>query len=153
MGQKDLPTKARDYAFLLLKYRLRSENELRTRLKRKKFPEEVIAKTISFLKEKEFLNDALFAKSWIDARIKRPLGINRIREELKIKGVSREIIQEQLRQLKEDYREADIVKEVAAERFSRMRKLEPLAAKRRLCGYLLRRGFSPDTVYEALRQL
>jgi regulatory protein len=74
--------KARAYAFLLLKFRPRSELELSQRLKRKKFSQEIVFKSIAFLKEKKFLDDDCFARNWINSRIKKPLGLRRLRKEL-----------------------------------------------------------------------
>lgn len=149
----DLLRKARDYAFLLLKFRLRSEKEIYQRLKRKKFREEVINQTLVFLKDKGFLDDQVFTKAWIQSRIKKPLGLRRIRQELKIKGVSSEIIDSQVEETKKNYREEDIVREVAQQRMGQLKGVEPESARRRLYAYLLRRGFSPETVMDTLRQL
>ncbi|MFA5096766.1 MAG: regulatory protein RecX, partial [Candidatus Omnitrophota bacterium] len=73
--------KAREYAFLLLKFRLRSENELVQRLRRKKIPAETIKEVISFLEEKKFIDDNVFARAWLSSRLKRPFGLRRIRQE------------------------------------------------------------------------
>jgi len=145
--------KARNYAFLLLKFRQRSEGELYRRLKKKKFEEEVITKTISFLKDKRFIDDELFAKSWIESRLKRPLGLRKIENELNIKGVDRKIIERQILEIKKHYTEEEIVNRVAQERFSKFKGIEQQAAKRRLYGYLLRRGFSPEVISGVVNQL
>ena len=92
----DALLKAKNYSFLLLKFRPRSEGELTLRLKRKKFDEKVIRATIAFLKEKRFLNDNEFARAWIDYRLKKPLGFRLIQQELRRKGVDKKIIEEQL---------------------------------------------------------
>ena len=47
--------KAKNYCFLLLKFRLRSEYELLERLKNKKFDCQTSEKAVSFLKEKGFI--------------------------------------------------------------------------------------------------
>lgn len=152
-NNKDLLQKARNYAFLLLKFRLRSENELRLRLKKKKFAEAVIEETISFLRQRSFLDDGLFAKSWIQSRIKRPFGLRRIREELRIKGLDKEVINKALQEVEKDYSEEEVVQEIAQERLGRLSGIEPHKAKRRLYAYLLRRGFSPEVVMDTINQL
>lgn len=149
----DFFQKAQAYAFLLLKFRLRSENEIRQRLKRKKFEETLIDKTISFLKEKGFVDDRVFAKAWIDSRIRRPLGLKRLSQELKIKGVSEDIISEQILEAKKSYSEQVIVLDLAKERIKKLKRVEPKKAKQRIFGYLMRRGFSVDTVIEALKEI
>lgn len=142
---------ARDYAFLLLKFRLRSEEEIRQRLNKKKFEAEVIEKAVSFLKEKDFLNDRLFVRAWIKARLQKFLALSLIRRELLLKGVGREIVEAGLRQLLEQgYSEAEAARRIAAQRSERLKGIEPFKARRRLYQYLARRGFSPETIQEAI---
>ena len=144
---------AKEYAFLLLKFRLRSAKELEERLKKKKFNPEIIKEVISFLKEKKFLDDVLFAKGWIQSRIKRPLGIRKIKQELNIKGIDKEIIESNIRELKEDYSEEGIVRELAQERLNKLKGIEPRAAQRRVYAYLIRRGFSPEIIIDVINNL
>jgi regulatory protein len=145
--------KARNYAFLLLKFRLRSEKELYQRLKRKKFEEGVIRETLSFLKDKAFIDDRLFTKTWIEFRLKRPLGLRRIKEELNLKGIPREVIDSEIIATKENYCEEDVVDRIALQKLGQLKGIEPDKAKRRLYAYLLRRGFSPEVVMDAVNQL
>jgi len=147
------PEKARSYAFLLLKFRLRSENELKTRLKQKGFSAELAESTVNFLKEKEFIDDRVFARGWVSSRLKRPLGLRKISLELAQKGVARDIIQDALAQANKDYSESQIVSQLAQQRFSKLKTIEPLKAKARVYGYLMRRGFSPEVIIEAVKQL
>jgi regulatory protein len=145
--------KAKNYAFLLLKFRPRSEKEIYQRLKNKKFNEEIIKNTVAFLKDKEFIDDNYFAKAWIQSRIKRPLGLGKLRAELKVKGVDKEIIDSQIQEIKKDYAEEDIVKAIAKAKISKLKGVEPLKAKRRILGYLLRRGFSAEIAFDVVGQL
>jgi regulatory protein len=145
--------KAKDYAFLLLKFRLRSENEIYRRLKKKKFPEAVIKETIAFLKEKRFIDDELFAKSWIDSRLKKSLGLRRIKSELNLKGIDVKLIEEQINKVKENYSEEETVADIARERSAKLKGVEPKKARQRLYSYLLRRGFSSDAIIEAMDNL
>jgi len=152
-NKEELLQKAKEYAFLLLKFRLRSEKEIYSRLKQKKFAEEIIKETILFLKDKGFIDDSLFAKTWIESRLKRPLGLRRIKQELNLKGIAKEIIDTQLNQIKIDYFESDIVTKIAEARLSKLKDAEPKNIKRRLYAYLLRRGFSPEVVMDVIAQL
>ena len=143
---------AKEYAFLLLKYRLRTEKELSQRLKRKKFDQAVITETLEFLKNKGFVNDAAFAKAWVNSRINKPIGLRRLRVELTQKGVDKEIINTEIARVKEDYSEEAVVAEIARSRFQKLKGIEPQKAKRRVYAYLLRRGFSPEIVIDAVNQ-
>jgi regulatory protein len=145
--------KARQYVFLLLKYRLRSEKEIADRLVRKKFPPEVIKDTIAFLKEKRFIDDSSFARAWLQSRIKRPLGLRRLKQELRFKGIDKEIIESNIQRIKENYSETEVVQNIVEEKFRKMRNIEPQKAKSRIYAYLLRRGFSPDVCLDAINRL
>ncbi|MDP3731930.1 MAG: regulatory protein RecX [Candidatus Omnitrophota bacterium] len=145
--------KARNYAFLLLKFRLRSENEIRQRLKKKKFDADIIESTLSFLKDKRFIDDNYFAKAWIESRIKKPLGIRRLKAELSIKGINKAIIDTQLNEIKKSYSEEDIVAGIAKDRLNKLENIDPQKAKRRVYAYLLRRGFSAETVIDVLSRI
>lgn len=142
--------KAKNYAFLFLKFRQRSEKELRQRLEKKKFSEEIIEKAISFLKDKGFIDDNYFAKSWIESRINKPLGIRRLKQELIIKGVDKAIIDSLINEIKNNYSEEEIVIRIAKDRFNKLKGCDPEKAIKRIYAYLLRRGFSPETVIDVL---
>ncbi len=150
---QDRLEKAKNYAFLLLKFRPRSEKEICQRLKLKKFEPQIISQTISFLKEKDFINDSNFAGAWVASRLKRPLGLRRIRQELKIKGIANEIIDEKIEQAKGSYREEEVARGLIQQKFKTLKGVEPKKAKARIFAYLMRRGFPPDTVIEAINQL
>ncbi|MDD5560520.1 MAG: regulatory protein RecX [Candidatus Omnitrophica bacterium] len=146
------PEKAKEYAFLLLKFRLRSEKELAQRLRQKGFSEELSQETVNFLKDKHFIDDRVFARGWVSSRLKRPFGLRRIKQELMQKGLDKQVIEEAFVQAKEDYDETGIVKQLAEQRLAKLKNIEPLKAKARVYAYLMRRGFSPDLISNVLRK-
>ena len=145
--------KARESAFRLLKLRPRSEYELRQKLERKQYPDETIDETIQYLKQLQLIDDRRFTKAWISSRLARPFGLNRIRHELKLKGIEDQIIQEELSTAKETFTEDEAVLTLAQRRFKKYKNIERMKAKRRTYEYLLRRGFSGAAITKALRQL
>ena len=153
MDNRDPFVRARDYAFLLLKFRLRSICEITQRLKKKKFAPEVIEGTILFLKERSFLDDAVFCRAWVDSRLRKSLGFGRIRQELNLKGIDRVLVEAVISELKSGYCEKEIVRKVAGLKFDKLKSVEPIAAKRRLYAFLIRRGFSPDVASETTNEL
>ena len=150
-GEIDYFLRAKKYAFLLLKFRLRSEKEIAERLRKKKFPEQIVKETTLFLKDKKFIDDVAFTKAWVSSRLRRPFGLRKIKQELAQKGLSKEIIQDALAQVKEHYNESQVVSQLAQQRFSKLKGIEPLKAKARVYGYLMRRGFSPEVIGEVIR--
>lgn len=148
----DYLQKARNYAFLLLKFRPRSEKELYQRLKKKKIDEAIIKETLSFLKDKNFIDDNYFAKAWIESRLKKPFGLRRIKEELRFKGIDKEIISRTIEELSVNYSEEEAVLKVAKAKLDKLKGIAPDKAKRRVFDYLLRRGFSADIIIEVINQ-
>ncbi|MFH1247680.1 MAG: regulatory protein RecX [Candidatus Omnitrophota bacterium] len=147
-NSRGLQEKIKRHAFLLLKFRLRSEQELLRRLLAKKYPESEVKKVILFLKEKGFVDDTIFARNWSNSRLRKPFGLRRIRQELQFKGIDKKLIDEELERIKKDYPEQEIVSRIVKERLVKLKGIDPFKAKARLYGYLIRRGFSPDTIRE-----
>lgn len=136
-------------AFHLLKFRMRSVSELRERLLRKDFDEDVVNKVISKLEQKNYLNDKTFAEALIKSRMKKNYGALRIKRELLQKGVSKELIETEFEKLKPE----ENLEEFAQKKLSSYRGLDPEHALQRLNRNLLQRGFTPDLVYEACEKL
>ena len=145
--------KAQQIVFRLLKFRLRSEKELQRKLKEKKLPGPIIKQTIQYFKDLELIDDHKFAQQWTSSRLKKPFGLNRIRLELKDKGIDVDIIDEALKSAENQYDELKIVTELAQYRASKHRNADPERIKRRIYGYLLRRGFSMNNIIKAIKTL
>ena len=139
-------------AFRLLKFRPRSEYELHQRLKRRGFSESARKEALLFLKEKGLVNDLEFARMWLGSRIKKPLGINRIKQELRIKGIDKDIIEQVLGSIS-NYSEEAVIKDLVCRRWEKLKHIQHQKAKRRIFSYLLRRGFSSDMIQEAIDQI
>jgi len=149
----DILTKAKKYAFLLLKSRPRSEKELRERLEIKKIDSTIIKEVIGLLKAGKLIDDAQFAKLWIAQRLEKPFGLGKIQEELKLKGIREAIIEKQLNEIRQGYSEEEVVLETAKEKLAKDSGQDLLKAKRKIYSYLLRNGFSEDKVRECMDKL
>lgn len=145
--------KAKLYAFLLLKFRPRSCKEISQRLKKKRFNQKTISEILAYLEEKGFLSDREFARAWIESRIKRGFGFSRIRKELDIKGIDRQIIDAQIKEIKTRYSQEDSLKQLAQKRWDKLSAIPVQKAKQRLFGYLARRGFSSELIIDAIDNL
>lgn len=140
---------------LAVKYlalRQRSVKEVKDYLKRKGYDDNLIDDTISYLEEKNYLNDYEFAQSFIrDKSYLNKYGINKIRYELMNKGVSREIISKTLRfDTDEEYNNAI---ELANKKMKSYRNQDRDSIYRKLGGFLQRRGYRYDTVSKVLREV
>jgi regulatory protein len=141
------------YAFLLLKYRQRSESEMRRRLIAKRFEPDVTAQVLERLKQGRYLDDAAYARALVKELQEKPLGAARIRQKLMQRGFPLALIKECLAAAQEGYDERAAVREIAQRRLKLLAVDEPEAARRKLYGYLARRGFSPDAIQECMESL
>lgn len=142
--------KAATYAYRLLSIRPRSERELKERLFQKRYKKDITNKVIESLKEKEVVNDLKFAKSWIDSRTRRnPKGKALLKLELRAKGVKASVIEEVLKEKKDDI---STVRELANKKMNTLKKEPKEKAKRKLFSYLARRGFDFDIINDVLRE-
>jgi len=90
-------------------------------MKQKKFPEDTIDATIEFLKDKKFLNDSVFSRSWIENAIKRSIGLRRIKRELLQKGVPLAVVEESLAQAQQGYSEDRTVQDLISRKIEAMK--------------------------------
>ncbi len=140
--------KAKNYCFLLLKFRARSEKEIYNSLKRKNFDEEIIRAVCVSLKDSGFIDDNAFAKAWITWRLKKPLGLQRIKQELKLKGIADSLIESDIEEIRGSYCEEDTILALAKAKLNKFSSQDPDKRKKQLFGYLLRRGFSTEKIIE-----
>lgn len=141
----DAADRATEAAVNLLSYRARSERELRDRLRRKNFDEATIGEAIERLTRWGYLNDAEFARRWVENRAThRPRGRRLLAQELRQKGIDRDLVAETLEEAELDEDEA--AREAARSRLNSLRGLDRQVAQRRLSGFLARRGFSGETI-------
>jgi len=135
--------KAKRYALNLLSYRMRSRHELASRLKQKGFDENTIDELADDLEDVGLIDDLEFAKSWIRTRMElNPRSFYAIRRELQKKGVEKEIAGQAENELKGEFDEKGIALSLGRKRLASLKGLEARDLKRRLLGYLSRRGFS-----------
>lgn len=139
--------------FRYLKIRLRSEKEIWDILEKREFSTENIKKTITYFRSHKYIDDRVFAKSWINSRLKKPFGINRIQFELKNKGIDPLIIEQETVQLAQEDQEIEIVKNLAVQRWGSYKNIDPVKKRQRTYGYLVRRGFRNNIIFKVLNQL
>jgi len=130
-------------ALRLLAYRPRSETEMRQRLARRGALPSVVDETIVRLRDLGLVDDDAFARSWVESRDQTsPRSRRLLASELRQKGVGRQIVQESLANLDEE----DAAYRAAARRARSLATLPYADFRRRLSGFLLRRGFGYETV-------
>jgi regulatory protein len=143
-----------ELALRLFSYRPRSRQEVVNKLLMKHISPEAIDWITRKLEDSGYLNDRAFLKAWINDRMElRGYGRHRIRNELIIKGIEVEKINEELDRLYPLDGEGHAARKLIQSRLSRYAGLDDLTARRRLTQFLLRRGFSATTAQSVIREL
>ena len=133
--------KIKEQALNLLSYRARSKKELMDRLKQKGAEVQCINEVLANLESLGLINDLEFAKIWVRERGKS-YGPFKLRNELLRKGVSKEIIDKLL----SEFSELELAQNIAQRWLNLHKHLSEEVLKRRLFGFLARRGISYDTI-------
>jgi regulatory protein len=126
-------------ALRLLAMGPRSEHDLRERLTRRRgFQREAVDHAVQRMRELGYLNDAAFARFWVESRqSSTPRSKRALAFELSRRGVSRE----QLDGALEDVSDTDAAYDAAQRRLRSLRDLDKQTFERRLGNFLSSRGF------------
>jgi regulatory protein len=155
LERRDLGWQAREAALRLLAVRPRSAAELARRLRMKGYAPEIAEEVIGRMRELGMIDDAAFAGMLARDRVRlRPQGSRRLANELRQKGVDEETARTAIRETLEgeETDERELARRAAA-------KWKPRAdedrdrARRRLHGFLARRGFDADVIREVLDEI
>lgn len=130
---------ARDQALRFLEPRPRSAAEVKQHLAKKEIAGEVVEQVIARLTEAGLLDDAAFAKYWVENREQfKPRAARALRFELKRKGLSSAEITAAVGEIDE----SESAYRAARARAQRWRNLERRAFLEKLVAFLVRRGFA-----------
>jgi regulatory protein len=134
-------------AMRMLAYGPRSEHEIRTALARRRTRGDIVAETVTRLRELNLIDDTAFAQAYIEGRDRRsPRGRRLLRSELGARGIDRKAADEHLAAVDE----RGAAYRAASRRARSLAALDLPAFQRRLGDHLLRRGFSYETAREAI---
>ena len=152
-----------DAAARFLEARPRSTAEVRRRLTTAGYRGELVDAAIVRLTELGYLDDAAFAQAWVESRDRaHPRGEHALRQELRLKGVDRGLIDgvlgERQRRTEQDPEQPSADAAAAAELLQRNartldRVADPRRRRQRAYALLARHGFDPGVASEASRRL
>jgi len=153
LRSEDAEQQAVDRALNYLSFRPRSREEVRRYLRRKETPPEIIEAALARLDRLDFVNDRAFAEFWIETRGQfNPRGAHALKNELRMKGVEREVVdelvddeQDEERALRAGRKKAMSLVNVPNMDYARFRN--------RLGPFLQRRGFGYDVTTRTVRAL
>ncbi len=149
----DQAVKVRDCALRLLARRDHSAAELKRKLVQRGFSSDCCEVIITWLVEMGYLDDRRFAERWAEAALKtgRCFGL-RLRLELQQRGVVAGLAADVVEELTKDHNESLSLRALSEHRFP---GFDPHTAtdkeKRRIFGFLQRRGFSANAIMAFFR--
>ena len=136
-----------DAAIRSLERRLHGRAELKRKLMAKEFGEPVIDGVLDDLTRMDYLDDAKFARAKAEsaARVKHH-GRRRAMAELVRRGVGRDVADAALSAVFTQASSLAVATTLAEKQGPRLRRLDPVVARRRLVAMLQRRGFDYDAI-------
>jgi regulatory protein len=147
------PAAARTTALLLLGRRELSSRQLRDRLRRKGFPDDVIDQAFTDLQSSGALDDtrAARARARHDLVVRRH-GRARVLRQVQAMGVDGDTAREAVSAAFDDVDEGQMIEEALSRRLRNAPFPTDPQALRRLAGWLLRQGFDAAKVQQVLRR-
>ncbi|MDO4453268.1 MAG: regulatory protein RecX [Eubacteriales bacterium] len=132
----------------LLKTMDRTETQLRQKLKQGEYPEEIIERAIEYVKGYRYVDDERYARQYVHCFCEKKSRYQII-QELMRRGIERETIEQALEE------NPDIDETEQIQKWMEKRKFDPENAdvreRQRFYGFLMRRGFSAESIRKALR--
>ena len=135
------------------KSKIYTKSEIEQRLEREGFSTAAIQTSIEELIRSRHIRDQKYAENWIAHRQKsNPRGKTVLKRELVDKGIDRETAEQVVAKV-ETEDETEVALQIAKKRVKQYRQLPVHVAKRRLHGFLARRGFGAEIVRHVLDQI
>ncbi len=142
-----------DRAYNFLSYRPRSREEVRRYLRRKETPPETIEAALARLDRLDLINDHTFASFWVESREQfSPRGARALKNELRMKGVEREVVEEMIDDEKDEERALRAGRKKALT-LVRIPGMDFATFRARLGSFLQRRGFGYEVSTRTIRAL
>lgn len=144
---------ALDRAVGYLAARARSKREIEQKLQQCGYRPCTVEMVLYKLEREGLLDDADFARQWVESRSTHKLGRSRIAQELRRKGISADEAEEALSSIDDEDQLSGAVS-LAEKAAARIKPGEdPRKAGNRILAMLARRGYSWDVSKEALRRV
>jgi regulatory protein len=147
----------RAYVFALraLGRRDHSEAELRRKMIYRGISAGVVDDIIDKLTQSGYLDDRKFALRWAESAVRNGKGYGfRLRYELSRRGIAEDVASEVAERMMAEYDEGEAVKDLVARKFADFAaQSADDRQKRRIMGYLQRRGFSLTAILQVFRDM
>jgi regulatory protein len=134
----------------LIDYRPRTETEILKNLQRHKIPEGVQTAVVARLRNAGLINDAGFARAWVENRAElRPRSRRALAYELRQRGVDRAVIDQSLENIDDEA----MAYQAASRRANRFKDLEWADFRQKMFRFLAQRGFNYEAAQTAIARV
>jgi regulatory protein len=150
---EDQVRKAYNKALHYLGFRMRSEGEVRKKLKEKEFGEAVIDEAVKKLYSHNFLDDQAFSEAFMRTQIKSgKKGPKAIQQEMQTKGIDKQMQKNVLDSYSEE-EQLEIALGLAEKIAAKEGMKTPSQIKQKINDSLMRKGYSYPLIKQAIEQL
>ena len=153
LAEKEEMLRCNNSAIRIIERNYKTEKEVRNKLIEKGYNENAINNAIDFLQKYNFLNDNTYTKMYVKDKLNSQ-GSNKIKYTLMKKGISKEMIEEELQNIDRDD-EKKVAMELAQKKLSSIKKSENDKYKisGKLYRFLTSKGYNYDIVKETVKDV
>jgi len=153
LADEDLYFKAMKRCMDFIAYRPRSQSEIDSRLKQLGVSEEIAQRVAGRLVELNLVNDAEYARMFVESRIRsRGFGRFRIKQELIQKGIESSVADATLDKLyTAENEQSQLVKLIAAAKRKYRNETDQKVQTNKITSFLVRKGFDGHAIREQLK--
>ena len=146
-----LTKRAKLRAMHLLQKMDRTKWELERKLQESGYPQVVVKRALEYVESFHYIDDKRYAAMYIQSQ-KTKKGKARIKMELMRKGISAELIAEVFSETENEIDTREAIRSLIEKKCSYSEEMDE-KEKRRLYGFLLRRGFSSSDILSVFREI
>lgn len=142
--------KAYQKADKFIGFKMRTEKEVRDKLKEENYNEDIIERVIASMLKYKYINDAAYAKMYAaDCKKIKKWGPQRIKSELYKRGINENTVNKALSEL--DIEDTDKIIEELLEKRIKDTPID-IKEKQKHFNYLLRRGFNSEDIKRVIKK-
>ena len=153
MAEEDNYLKCKNSAIRIIERSYKSEKEIREKLLLKEYENKTIDRTLEFLKEYNLLNDEKLTSMYVKDRL-RSEGKNKIKFSLIRKGISEDLIEEELSKVDDDNLR-ETAYNLGLKKYNTLLKRENDKYKlsQKLYRFLMSKGYGYDLISEVVKEI
>lgn len=132
-------------------YQDRCTQEVRTKLATFDMPDSEKKKMLKLLVDEGYLDDERYASTFVRSKIHlKKWGVNKIKMSLKMKGISEKIINDALSEIDPEIYKEELIKVLKSKKIN---ESDPYKKKAKLAQYAMQKGYEPNLVWDAVKNL